>query len=66
MRNTSNLVPLSEEDPIPEVVLHNPEVVAMVLDIGREIPAVTPANDLLLAAVWSLPVHFEDELVRLD
>src|SRR5439155_852803 len=49
-----------------EVVLHDPEMVAVVVDVGGKLGAVAPAHHALLAARRGLPVHFQLQLVRLD
>ena len=58
MGHVTHLIALPDPDHIAEVVGDDPEVVAMVVDIGGEEGAVAPAEDDLLAAVGALPIHF--------
>ena len=51
---------------VAEVVGDDPEVIAMVADVGGQEGAVAPAQDDLLAPVGCAPIHFHVELVRLD
>ena len=61
----SHLVALADPDHVAEVVGDDPEMVAMVLDVGGEERAVPPAEHHLLAAIGCLPIHFDVELVGL-
>ena len=60
-----HLVALADPDQVAEVVGDDAEVVAVILDVGREKRAVAPAEDDLLAAVGCLPIHFHVQLVGL-
>ena len=64
MRDVPHLIALTEPDRAPEIVLDNAEVVAVVIDVGRNLGAIAPANDALLAEPWRLPVHFQLQLIR--
>src|SRR5439155_15816031 len=60
------LVPVAEADDAPEVVLDDAQVIAVIVDVRRELGAVAPADDALLAELRRLPVHFQLELIGLD
>ena len=49
-----------------KVVLDDPEVIAVVVDVGRQQQRVAPADDALLAEVGRAPIDFQRELVGLD
>jgi hypothetical protein len=66
VRHIAHFVSLTEPYAVGEVVLHDAEVIPVVLDVGREIRTIPPANDLLLAPVRRLPIDFEHELIGLD
>src|SRR5207247_10990595 len=59
-------VAITEQDRSREIVLDEAEVSAVVIDVGRNLGAIAPANDALLAERWRLPVHFQLQLVRFD
>ena len=65
MRHVAHLIALAEPDGRPEVVLHDAEVVAVVVDVGGELGTIAPADDALLAELRRLPVHFQLQLIRL-
>ena len=66
MGHVAHLVALADPDHVAEVVGDDAQVIAMVVDVGREERAVAPAEDDLLAPVRGLPIHFHVELVGLD
>jgi hypothetical protein len=65
VRHVAHLIPVPQPDDLGKVVLHDPEVIAMVLDVRWQEERITPAEDQLLAVVWRAPVDFERYLVRL-
>src|SRR6185503_12732747 len=66
MRNVFYFVAVAEADLVAEVVLDDAEVIAMILDVGGQVPTVAAAQDDLLAQRRSLPVDFQRQLIRLD
>src|SRR6266851_1126678 len=66
VRHVAHLIALAQSHRAPEVVLHDAEVIAVVVDIGGELGTIAPADDALLAEPGRLPVHFQLQLVRLD
>jgi hypothetical protein len=66
MRHVPHLLALAQSNVIGEVVLHDPEMVPMVLDVRGKVRPVPPPDDALLAAVRSLPVNFQHQLIGLD
>jgi len=66
VRNVEHLVAVAEPNDLGEVVLDDPEVVAVVVDVGRQQQRVAAADDALLALIGRAPVHFDRELVGLD
>ena len=66
MRHVLLFVAVTEPDTLAESILHDAEVILMIHDVGRELGAVAPADDALLAGAGGLPVHFQLELVCLD
>ena len=64
MGDVAYLVTFAEADRAAEVVLHDAEVIAVVVDVGGQLGAITPADDALLAERGRLPVHFQLQLVR--
>ena len=65
MRDVAHFVTLTEANRTPEVVLHDAEVIAMVVDVGGQLGAIAPTDDALLAEPRSLPVHFQLQLIGL-
>ena len=65
MGHVAHLVAVAESDDLGEVVLHDPEMIAMVFDVRRQQQRVATAEDQLLAVVRRAPVDFERDLVRL-
>jgi hypothetical protein len=65
MRDIAHLVALTQPDDALEVVLDDAEVVAVIVDVGRQEQRIPPAHDALLAQVGSVPVDFQPQLVRL-
>src|SRR5712664_3300739 len=65
MRNVLNFVPLANSDDVSEVVLDDPEVIAVVVDVGGKEQRVAPTHDSLLAQVGSTPIDFQPQLVSL-
>src|SRR6266550_473108 len=61
---TSRTSSPSEPDGAAEIVLHDAEVIAVVIDVGGELGAIAPADDALLAELGRLPVHFQLQLIR--
>ncbi len=66
MRHVPHLVAVAQPHRGAEIVLDDAEVVAVVVDIGRELGLVAPPDDALLAARRGPPVHFQLQLVGLD
>ena len=66
MRHIPHLIAFAQPDGGAEVVLHDAEVIAVVVDIGGELSAIAPADDALLAQLRRLPVHFQLQLIRFD
>src|SRR6266513_5850796 len=65
MRNVLDLVALTDSDNVPEVVLDDAEVIAMVVDVGWQQQGVATSHDALLAQIGRSPVDFQTQLVRL-
>ena len=65
MRYVTDLVPFPDPNHVAEVVGDDAQVITMIPDVGRQKPAVPPAENHLLAAVRCLPIHFHVQLVRL-
>ena len=65
MDDVAHLVPLPDADHVPEVVRDDPEVVPVVIDVGREERAIAPSENDLLAPVRCAPIDFHVELVAL-
>jgi hypothetical protein len=65
VHDVAYLVALTDSDDIAEVVGDDTEMVTVVTDVSRQEPAVTPAEDDLLAPIRCLPIHFHVELIRL-
>ena len=65
MRDVLDLVAFAYPDDVPEVVLDDAEVVAVVIDVGRQEQSVAAPHDALLAQIGSAPVDFQPQLVRL-
>src|ERR1043165_8431090 len=66
MWNVRYLVAFAEPDDVRKVVLDDPEVVAVVLDVRRKQQRVAPADDALLAQVRRAPIDFQLQLVCLE
>jgi hypothetical protein len=56
----------SNPNGVSEIVGDYSQVVAVVIDVGGQEPAVSPAQNDLLAAVRGLPIHFHVQLVGFD
>ena len=65
MRHVAHLIAVAEPNDLREVVLDDPEMIAMVLDVRREQQCIASTDDQLLAVIRSAPVDFERNLVRL-
>src|SRR4051812_11951378 len=65
MRDVAHFVPFTEANRAAEVVLYDPEVIAVVVDVGGQLRANAPTDDALLAEPRSLPVHFQLQLIGL-
>src|SRR3954468_20448889 len=65
MRNVAHLVALSDPDDVPEVVLDDAEVIAVVVDVGGKEQGVATTHNALLAQIGRAPVNFQTQLVRL-
>src|SRR5215207_9472082 len=66
MHHVANLVSITDANDVAEIVRHDAEMVAMIADICRQEPAITPAQYDLLAAVGGLPIHFHVQLICFD
>jgi hypothetical protein len=66
VRHVAHLVAFADPDDVAEIVGDDPQVIAVVLDVGRKVGAVAPAADDLLAPVGGLPIHFDRQLVGFD
>src|SRR3990172_5673229 len=61
-----HLVPFPNTNAVPEPVRDDAQVVAMILDVGGQVAAVSPAHDPLLAPSRRFPVNFQGQLVGFD
>jgi hypothetical protein len=66
MGNVAHLVTVAETDDRREVVLHDPEMIAMVVDVGRQQGRIASADDPLFAEPRRAPVHLQRKLIGLD
>jgi hypothetical protein len=66
VNHVSHLVALADPDPVTEVVGDDAEVIAMIVDVGRQPATVPPTEDDLLAQIRGAPIDFDVELVGLD
>jgi hypothetical protein len=66
VRHVAHLVAIPEPDDVGEVVLHDPQVIAVILDVCRQNECVTPSHDPLLAHIRRAPIDFEGQLVSFD
>src|SRR5262249_32431126 len=63
VRYIAHFVALTEPDDVREIVLNDPEMIAMVVEICREQERITATDDPLLAEVGRTPIDFQRELV---
>src|SRR5687767_6763847 len=66
MRDIVDFVAVAEPDDAREIVLHDSEMIAVVVDVGRQKKRISASRDQLLALVRGLPIHFQRKLVSLD
>jgi hypothetical protein len=52
------LVAFAQTDDAGKVILHDSQVIAMVVDVCRQQQRIAPAHNPLLAEVGRLPIHF--------
>ena len=64
VRHVAHFVSLTQPDRASEIVLNDSEMIAVIVDVGGQLGAVTPADDALLAQARRLPVHFQLQLIR--
>src|SRR3954451_16653169 len=65
MRNVLYLVAFAETDDVPEIILNDAEVIAVIVDVRRQEKCVATPHDALLAQIGRTPVDFQTQLVRL-
>ena len=65
MGHVTHLVPFAEANDGGEIVLHDPEMIAMVRDVSRQEQRISTSDDSLLAQVGRTPIDFERQLIRL-
>ena len=65
MWNVAHFIALTKADDLREVVLHDPEMIAVILDVRRKNQCVPPSEDQLLAVVRRAPVDFQRDLICL-
>src|SRR3954462_12393390 len=66
MREVAHLVAFPDADHVPEIVLDDPEVVAVVVDVGGKEQCVAATHYSLLAQIGRAPIDFQPELVGFD
>ncbi len=66
MRDVAHLIPLTQANPIAKIVLDDPQMVPVIPDVGRQVDAIPPADDTLLAEARRPPVNFEHQFIGLD
>jgi len=66
MRNVADFIAVAKPNDVGKVVLDDPQVIAVIRDVGRKKQRVAAANDALLALVGRVPVDFRLQLVSLD
>src|SRR5688572_29657491 len=66
MNHIPHLVALTDPDDVAKVVGDDAQVIAMIVDVGRQESAVAPPKYDLLAAIRGLPIDLDLELVGLD
>ena len=66
MRYVANLVAFAKPYDAWEIVLDDPEVIAVIIDVGRQEKRIAAGGNQLLALVRSAPVDRKTELIGLD
>src|SRR5690625_6301767 len=66
MYYSADLVPIPEVDPVPELILHDREVVEVVVHLVRELALVPHPDDPLFRQVGRCPEDLECDLVSAD
>src|SRR5689334_11382878 len=65
MWDVTYFVAFANADDVAEIVLDDAEVIAVVVDVGRQQQSVATPHDALLAQIGRAPVDFQAQLVSL-